>query len=559
VYAIHNAYTDAAFARADFRGVARYINEHIGSDETIILTSGHMFPVFDYYAPGAERHLLPDSPTLDTTNTLDYSIAADLNAWLSDEAGVWVVLWQDEVVDPTGYLTSMLAEVGDEQPVDRRFPQIVLRHYRLPEDAFLTEQPDIDHSADFNFGNRLRLLGYTQNKDRQVVLFWEALQPLDEDYQVSLILRDPAGQSWGQWDGRPGAYLYPTDRWRVGQVVFGRYDLVPLPGTPPGDYGLEVGIYTEKDPIGLDVLDPAGAPQGKRAMLGGVRLSVPAVTPDEIEVPHSGRIQVGDSLDLIGWDLDRVEAQPGDRLLLTLIWSVESQPQGDYRVRVLVTDEAGQTLDAGTFPPTNVWHPTNVWLPGQAWRGQMTIRMPIHAQPGEARLSVQLVDVGGEALGPAAELTRVEILPTTRVFTPPQPQAFRQTDFGDQILLLGADLAPNPTAPGANLRVILYWQALAEMDIPYTVFVHLLGVDGQVVAGDDGMPVSGTRPTTGWVPGEFITDTHEVSVPLELPPGEYVIEVGLYDAGAPSMPRLPVLGEEGQVETDRVIFAVSVQ
>ena len=27
-----------------------------------------------------------------------------------------------------------------------------------------------------------------------------------------------------------------------------------------------------------------------------------------------------------------------------------------------------------------------------------------------------------------------------------------------------------------------------------------------------------------------------------------------YDAGAPGMPRLPVVGEEGQVETDRVIF-----
>ena len=62
------------------------------------------------------------------------------------------------------------------------------------------------------------------------------------------------------------------------------------------------------------------------------------------------------------------------------------------------------------------------------------------------------------------------------------------------------------------------------------------------------------RLLTGWVPGEYITDQHEVEIPDSLHPGDYVLEVGLYDAGAPSMPRLQILGEEGQPEGDRVIF-----
>ena len=553
-YANYNLYDNPAFARADFRGVARYIGRHIGPNETIILTSGHMFPVFDYYAPGIERHLLPDSPTLDITRTLDYSIATDLNRWLSGKEGVWLVLWQDEVVDPTGYLTAMLADVGREQEIRRDFSQVDLRHYSLPENAFLSDQPPIAHPADFNFGNQLRLLGYTQVDGRQVVLFWEAMQPLDEDYRVSLSLRDTAGQSWGQWDGRPAAYLYPTDRWRVGQVVFGRYDLLPVPGTPPGDYGLEIGVYTEEDPVGLDVLDPSGAPQGKRAMLGAVRLSVPAVTADQMEIPNPGRSQVGDGLTILGWDLDRSEAQPGDRLLLTLIWSVESKPQGGDGVRVLVTDSAGQTLDAGVFPPTNVWHPTTTWMPGQAWRGQITFRLPIQIQPGEASLSVQLVDASGAPLGPKADLMSFQVLTTTRAFTPPQPQARREANFDNRILLWGADMGSELVAPGGTLRVTLYWQALVETDIPYTVFVHLLGQGGEVVTGHDGEPALGSRPTTGWVPGEYITDPHDLYLPADLAPGEYVIEVGLYDAGAPGLPRLPVVGDEGRIETDRVIF-----
>ena len=553
-YANYNAYADPTFARADFRSVAGYVRQHIGPDETIILTSGHMFPVWDYYAPGVERHLLPDSPTLDTNLILDYSIAQDLNQWLADKDGVWVVLWQDKVVDPTGYLTAMLAEVGDEQPVEQTFPEVELRHYRLPDDAFVSEQPEIAHPARFDFGDQLRLLGYTQTDDQHVVLFWEALQPMDEDYRVSIVLRDTAGQVWGQWDGRPAAYLYPTDRWRVGQIVFGRYELVPIPGTPPGDYGLEIGVYTEEDLEGLDLLDNAGAPQGKRAMLGAVRLSVPAVEEGEIDVPNPGRIEMGDGLALLGWDLDRFEAQPGDRMLMTLVWSVESAPEGDYRVRILATDETGQTLDAGTFPPTNLWHPTTIWLPGQAWRGQTTFRLPIQTQPGQARLAVQLLDANGNALAAAAELATIEVLPTERVFTPPQPQAPRQANFDNKVLLLGADLAPDPASPGDILQVTLHWQALTDMDIAYTVFVHLLDADGEVVAGHDSEPASGTRPTTGWVPGEFIRDRHDVSLPADLPPGEYVIEVGMYDAGAPRLPRLPVLGDDGQAATDRVIF-----
>src|SRR5581483_9807586 len=49
LYAVNNAYFDPAFTKADFRGVANYISANAGDDEAIILTSGHLFPAFDYY------------------------------------------------------------------------------------------------------------------------------------------------------------------------------------------------------------------------------------------------------------------------------------------------------------------------------------------------------------------------------------------------------------------------------------------------------------------------------------------------------------------------------
>ncbi|MFC2031653.1 hypothetical protein ACFLWA_13115, partial [Chloroflexota bacterium] len=35
--------------------------------------------------------------------------------------------------------------------------------------------------------------------------------------------------------------------------------------------------------------------------------------------------------------------------------------------------------------------------------------------------------------------------------------------------------------------------------------------------------------TLGWLPGEYLTDTHLLQLPYDLPDGEYRLAVGLYD------------------------------
>jgi len=55
-----------------------------------------------------------------------------------------------------------------------------------------------------------------------------------------------------------------------------------------------------------------------------------------------------------------------------------------------------------------------------------------------------------------------------------------------------------------------------------------LGEDGRIVAQSDGLPADWTRPTTGWLPGEFIRDAHSLTLPAELPPGSYTLVTGLY-------------------------------
>jgi hypothetical protein len=57
------------------------------------------------------------------------------------------------------------------------------------------------------------------------------------------------------------------------------------------------------------------------------------------------------------------------------------------------------------------------------------------------------------------------------------------------------------------------------------------------------VPGNGTLPTTGWVKGEVIADEYEFTVRPDAPPGEYLIEVGMYDAQTSR--RLTVLGSQG--------------
>jgi hypothetical protein len=83
--------------------------------------------------------------------------------------------------------------------------------------------------------------------------------------------------------------------------------------------------------------------------------------------------------------------------------------------------------------------------------------------------------------------------------------------------------------------VTLVWRAETETYTSYHVFLHLLDSDGDVVAQSDGVPAGWTRPTTGWLAGEYITDVHTLALPTDPShSASYSLLTGLYN---------PVTGE----------------
>ena len=102
--------------------------------------------------------------------------------------------------------------------------------------------------------------------------------------------------------------------------------------------------------------------------------------------------------------------------------------------------------------------------------------------------------------------------------------------FGDFSALVGYSLPAAAVTTAEPLPLTLYWRALeGTSPMDYMVFTHLLAGDGHLVAQHDGGPAGGTRPTTGWTPGETIVDSHLLAFYDTAYTGPARIAVGLYE------------------------------
>jgi len=131
--------------------------------------------------------------------------------------------------------------------------------------------------AGYTLGDSVRLLGYRLDAADarpggtiRLVLYWEALRPIETNYQVFNHLYD--GAMWGQRDGTPGCALRPTVLWEPGQVVRDEYTIPIDPSAPAGDMPLLVGLYRLEDAERLKVHGPDGAPIGDAIPLAMVTI-----------------------------------------------------------------------------------------------------------------------------------------------------------------------------------------------------------------------------------------------------------------------------------------------
>ncbi|NJN94824.1 MAG: hypothetical protein HC875_12365 [Anaerolineales bacterium] len=239
---------------------------------------------------------------------------------------------------------------------------------------------------------------------------------------------------------------------------------------------------------------------------------------------------------------------------VTLYWQAISPMTDEFEVILQLVDDSRRVWGDGTARPNDWAYPTSFWQPGlDTIAAQQIIRLLDSPPPGRYWLAVVLFN---PATGQRLPLTEGQgdspdtfFIGPLKVPLPAPPPVQKQPEvtFGEVVQLLDYTIEPLQVAAGEPVQVNLLWQALAAPPLDYTVFVHLLDAQGELVAGSDAQPVNNSYPTTIWTRGERILDPHTLSTPDFLSPGQYRLAIGLYHQ--PTGQRLPLLFPAGRTDT----------
>jgi 4-amino-4-deoxy-L-arabinose transferase-like glycosyltransferase len=485
------------------------------------------------------------------------SVARDLSGICAGKSRVHLIVWThgDHVdADPRQVLPFLLERCG-QKTEERFFRGYRIVTYELPSSAVeLTALPDL-RTAEASFGNKLRLVAQAHDPctpsggTKLVALRWQTQQTMAQDYAASLRLLDAQGHLMGQRDTLLLSNEHrTTSLWEPGQVV-NTYHLLPIrPAALPGMYELHLALYDPGVMSTVPLVDQQGANAGDRLVLGSVEIGRPLCgSIVEPEVPLSA-VCLAAGIELVGYGLDREVVVPRETMCLVLYWHARAEISRDYSVIMQLVDEGGNAAAEWAERPA---HPTSRWQAGDLWQDWHDLRMPPSVPVGEYRLVVRLA--AADAVGLAqAELGRVEVQERDCLFQVPAIDHRLVAQLGGKIRLLGYDLEEEQVSAGETLCLTLYWQAMAECDVSYTVFTHLLDEDARLCGQRDGLPAGGALPTTLWVPQEIIVDQYEIPVSAYAPPGEYLVEVGMYEAA--SGQRQPIQDEMGKALGDRLLL-----
>ena len=259
----------------------------------------------------------------------------------------------------------------------------------------------------------------------------------------------------------------------------------------------------------------------------------------EAQVPL--RVDFGDQITLLGYDLTSANPRPGDTATVTLYWAA-TQPLGkDYSAFVHLVDEQmniyaqQDSLNPGRYP-------THLWQSGEYNNDAHDVEIPPGTPPGEYLLGVGLYDPSTmmrlPILEEAGQRIGMYFLREVTVAEPNRPPTIEELGIEQQItvhfdngmLLLGATAERDTLSPGDFYRLALFWKAETQLRDSYSVAIRLINIDAEEALSQTNEPSAGRYPTPGWEEGEIVRDNHALWIPRNFPAGDYTVQLALLDS-----------------------------
>jgi 4-amino-4-deoxy-L-arabinose transferase-like glycosyltransferase len=223
----------------------------------------------------------------------------------------------------------------------------------------------IPNPMDVEFEGVARLLGYEiaptavePGGTVEVKVYWQALARTDLHHVVFVHLLSDTGVMVAQRDTHPGLGRYPSTAWEPGVVFADTYRVhVPKTAYAPDVGYIQVGLYAVAPPQNprLVTLDGRDA----------VRLEAVETLPLAGEFPNPLEANFGGKAALMGYELDRRVARPGETIHLTLYWRALAPFEHNYSIFAHVLGEDDQRWAWSSSYPVQGQAPTRSWQPGQ--------------------------------------------------------------------------------------------------------------------------------------------------------------------------------------------------
>jgi 4-amino-4-deoxy-L-arabinose transferase-like glycosyltransferase len=230
---------------------------------------------------------------------------------------------------------------------------------------------------------------------------------------------------------------------------------------------------------------------------------------------------------LVAYDLPADRISPRQELTVKLFWEATGSSTDRHDPKVLL-ELLGN--DAKVFSSVEFWPVPS--LPPESWQAktyyvtQAVLAVPQEEIPGQLQLSVttdsgsrqtgQIVVGSILTTGGATEIEKVDI-PLNRIET-----------FAGTLRLLASQMSKEIVAPGDVLMVKLYWQILEPPRMDYTMFIHVVNGQGELIAQYDRPAGGSATPTSTWETGLLLRDTYPVAIPQDASEGRYTVRTGMY-------------------------------
>jgi hypothetical protein len=235
---------------------------------------------------------------------------------------------------------------------------------------------------------QLRLLGYDLGHKAilagnpvPVHLAWEALGPIEQDYQLRLQLRDMNGVPYVEGDLQLISTDYPSSHWLPGQLLQEWYDLSTDENLPTGEMVLA-----------LNLLGDDGRPVLTRPVTVTevwVQSTKASFQVPEISTPQA--VNLGDKVTFLGYDLEPL-VRAGEDLSVTAYWQAQREMEEGYKVFLHLYDGEGRIIAQQDRVPGLGAHPTMVWEKGEVVADRLLVPIDAVTPAGEYRLAIGLYD-----------------------------------------------------------------------------------------------------------------------------------------------------------------------